>query len=508
MKLHISLFAMVTIASSAYSAEPTTVTIDGSVVDKDNQAIPGVLVRAYRDGVPIRAIDKKPVRTDKNGRYKFVIESGAPLTTFTYFHNDWHMGAVSLLAARQITKEKQLVRQHINKVLFRKTDKLSTANLAQVLADYNSYFATDDRSVSTASTYSKPVADLSRISFNPDYADLRSVALSRSLSNLKQTSQSQLALRHIQSTRKSYAIAYESRLGQIIVANKDGVELLDPLTGKSTFQQKTRLRPGKYLFATSPSGRHFAVANTATAKSHIFSVSQQKNKVVFVGSGSLPEKNFSVVSISISSRNASVAALTRKHLYISRLTDSKVIHRKVVNEKSSDAVGTRLKRIEYMHDGRMLAAADSMVALFSGTRMVSKMSLPDEKGTDRITCISVTFKRSRKLYDFLVGTQRGSLYVGSTWDKKISPHFGALYSGAIYYIPPRVDVSRSTFPIVGTKGVSIVGNRLKNLQTKVSGVNSSLSRIRAVALHDNGKSMVLIAAGGAFVYRYPKSTKE
>jgi hypothetical protein len=78
--------------------------LEGEVLDKENNPIPGVLVRIYRNHQKVGED-----RSNHEGKYLIIYFSGSPITTIRYDHTDWNPATINEISG---------VRDHnINKVM-------------------------------------------------------------------------------------------------------------------------------------------------------------------------------------------------------------------------------------------------------------------------------------------------------------------------------------------------------------------------------------------------------
>lgn len=118
-----AFFLCVTIFGAGYQicGQPKPVfKIEGEVLSRNNAAIAGVLVRAYRDN----SLLPNPVRTDKNGYYSFSFQAGDTISLVRYDLTGWYPGKLESLSG---------AKHHlVNKVLIKLEETLSLADRQEI----------------------------------------------------------------------------------------------------------------------------------------------------------------------------------------------------------------------------------------------------------------------------------------------------------------------------------------------------------------------------------------
>ena len=102
----LAICVLLALGSPTQTASQPPQKLEGEVLDKDSNAIPGVLVRLYRGSTKIG-----DMRTGPDGRYSIPFPSGGPISSVRYDHSEWNPAVINDVSG---------VRDHrINKVLYK-----------------------------------------------------------------------------------------------------------------------------------------------------------------------------------------------------------------------------------------------------------------------------------------------------------------------------------------------------------------------------------------------------
>lgn len=115
--------------SAEVKANPTH-KVEGVVLDKNDTALPSVLVRAYRSDKKLPDED----RTKKDGKYLLTFESGSPIT-LRYDHTDYHPARVEDICGSR--------NHNIGKALFSIDEELSSDQKHNVIATLTQIYSID-----------------------------------------------------------------------------------------------------------------------------------------------------------------------------------------------------------------------------------------------------------------------------------------------------------------------------------------------------------------------------
>jgi hypothetical protein len=105
-------------------AVPTGKSVSGRVLDRDDAAVVGVRVQAYREQ---RAIGN-PVDSDKSGSYQIDFPDGKPLDSIRYDHSDWFPAVVEDISGKNS--------HTIYKTLLKRGKNLTTFDADAVVCDF------------------------------------------------------------------------------------------------------------------------------------------------------------------------------------------------------------------------------------------------------------------------------------------------------------------------------------------------------------------------------------
>ncbi len=130
--------------------------IEGVVLDKNDNPVYSVLIRAYRNNKKI----SKDKRTEKDGSYLLSFKTGTPIK-IQYNHNDYHVGRVDNICGS---------RNHdIGKTLYCIDEELSSDQKQNLIATYTQVYLTDKAmGVSDKQFFSQYEKSLSSAKFSID----------------------------------------------------------------------------------------------------------------------------------------------------------------------------------------------------------------------------------------------------------------------------------------------------------------------------------------------------
>ena len=116
----LGLLGLILVSGHIVNAEDT-LTLEGEVMKKNDDALPSVLVRAYRES---SMVDDDS--TDKKGKYSIEYKKGSPIDTVRYERTGYIPGTVEDLSG--------ITNHTISKILYQVGSKLSTFQAQEALS--------------------------------------------------------------------------------------------------------------------------------------------------------------------------------------------------------------------------------------------------------------------------------------------------------------------------------------------------------------------------------------